>query len=152
MFAFRIVKPAFAANPLSGEGARLFGGRWNPPGVRCVYAAGSRALAALELLVHASPEILRVEFQLIEIEIPDSMIETRLRPPPGWDEMPPGAPSQDFGARWLARSQTKAALAVPSILIPEEMNYLINPSHPAFPNIRIRQQRAFQIDPRLPVA
>ena len=151
MLAFRIVKPAFAANALSGEGARLFGGRWNPPGIRCVYAAGSRALAALELLVHASPELLRVGFQLIEIEIPDAMIETRLRPPPGWDELPAGAHSQEFGARWLASAPAKPALALPSILIPEETNYLLNPSHPAFPNIRVRKRRVFQLDPRLPI-
>lgn len=152
MLAFRIVKTAFDANALSGEGARLFGGRWNPPGIRCVYAAGSRALAALELLVHASPELLRVEFQLIEIEIPDSIIETKLRPPPGWDELPAGDPSQEFGARWLAHSSAKAVLAVPSILIPEEMNYLLNPRHPGFPSIRVRKRRAFRFDPRLPAA
>jgi len=149
MLAFRIVMSSFAGNAFSGEGARLYGGRWNPPGIRCVYVASSRALAALELLVHASPELLHVEFQLVEIEIPDAMIETRLHPPRGWDELPAGTPSQEFGARWLTNSGAKVALAVPSILIPEEMNYLLNPLHPAFPDVRIRHQRAFQLDRRL---
>ena len=151
MLVFRIVKPAFAASALSGEGARRFGGRWNPPGIGCVYAAGSRALAALELLVHASPELLRVEFQLITVEVPDELIETGLRPPVCWNELPAGAASQDFGFHWLRHSAAaaKAVLAVPSILIPEEMNYLINPLHPAMRDIHIRKRRSFRLDPRL---
>ncbi len=153
MLVFRMVKPAFAASALAGEGARLYGGRWNAPGVPCAYAAASRALAALELLVHASPELLRVEFLLLEIEVPDALIETGLRPPPGWDGFPAGAASQDHGGRWLKRSAAtaKAALAVPSVIIPEESSYLLNPRHPAFSNIRVMRSRAFRFDPRLPL-
>jgi len=154
MLVYRIIKPQFAASALSGEGARRYGGRWNPPGIGCVYAAGSRALAALELLVHASPELLRVEFLLLEIELPDALIETGLRPPPNWDGLPAGAASQDFGANWLRRSLTagKAALAVPSILMPEETNYLLNPLHPAWRDVRIGKRRRFQLDARLGAA
>lgn len=153
MVVFRIVKPSFAASALAGDGARLYGGRWNAPGVPCAYAAESRALAVLELLVHASPELLRVEFLLLEIEVPDALIETGLRPPPGWDGFPAGAASQDHGGRWLKRSAAtaKAALAVPSVIIPEEANYLLNPLHPAFSNIRIRRRRKFRFDSRLPL-
>jgi RES domain-containing protein len=153
MMVFRMVKPAFAARALAGDGARLYGGRWNAPGVACAYAAGSRALAVLELLVHASPEILRVGFLLLEIEVPDALIETGLRPPPGWDGYPAGAASQDHGDRWLRRSaaSAKAVLAVPSVIIPEESNYLLNPRHPAFSNIRIRRRRPFRFDSRLPL-
>jgi RES domain-containing protein len=151
MMVFRIIKPAFAASALTGEGARRYGGRWNTPGIACVYAAGSRALAALELLVHASPELLRVEFQLVEIELPDALIESGLVAPPRWDEFPAGANSQDFGNRWLKRSMAaaKAALAVPSVIMPEEMNYLLNPLHPAFRDVGIRRRRRFRLDPRL---
>ena len=151
MRVYRLIKPAFAASALSGEGARRYGGRWNPPGLGCVYAAGTRALAALELLVHASPEILRVEFVLLEIELPEALIERAMRPPCNWDELPAGAASQEFGANWLRQPvvTAKAALAVPSILIPEESNYLLNPAHPAWGEVRIAKQRRFQLDPRL---
>ena len=151
MLVYRIIKPAFAASALTGEGARRYGGRWNPPGMACVYAAGSRALAALELLVHASPEWLRMEFLLLEIELPDALIETGLRPPIGWDKLPAGASSQDFGAHWLRHpvAPAKAALAVPSSLIPEETNYLLNPLHPAWSDVHICKRRRFQLDPRL---
>ena len=154
MVVFRIIKPAFAASALTGEGARRYGGRWNVPGIPCVYAAGSRALAALELLVHASPELLCIEFQLIEIELPDALIETGLAVPPRWDEFPAGDNSQDFGGRWLKRSAAaaKVALAVPSVIMPEEMNYLLNPLHPAFCDVLIRKRRRFRLDPRLHVA
>jgi len=154
MLVYRIIKPAFAASALSGEGARRYGGRWNPPGIACVYAAGSRALAALELLVHASPELLRIEYQLLEIELPDALIETGLHPPPNWDELPAGAASQDFGANWLRQWLTgaKAALAVPSILIPEETHYLLNPLHPAWRDVRIGKRRRLHLDPRLACA
>jgi len=151
MLVYRIIKPEFAASALTGEGARRYGGRWNPPGIGCVYTAGSRALAALELLVHGGPELQRVEFLLLEIELPDRLIETGLRPPPTWDELPAGAASQDFGANWLRQSLAvaKAALAVPSILIPEETHYLLNPSHPAWRDVYIVKRRRFQLDPRL---
>ena len=154
MWVYRIIKPQFAASALSGEGARRYGGRWNPPGIGCVYTAGSRALAILELLVHASPELLRVEYLLLEIELPDALIETGLRPPPHWDVHPVGRASQDFGANWLRHplAAAKAALAVPSMLVPEETNYLLNPLHPAWRDVHVAKQRRFRLDPRLACA
>jgi RES domain-containing protein len=148
MRAYRIVRPAFAATALSGEGARLYGGRWNIEGLPCVYTAGSRALAALELLVHAAPEALGIRFQLIEIEIPDELLETRLHHPPGWEQMPAGDPSKCYGDRWL-RGSYRAALRVPSAVIPEEWNFLLNPRHPDFRKVKQISEKEFRFDPRM---
>jgi len=146
--AFRIVRPAYASTALSGEGARLYGGRWNFEGLPCVYSAGSRALAALELLVHTSPESLPLRFELIEIEVPDDLLETRLSPPPRWQLMPAGDASKAFGDRWL-RGSYRAALKVPSVIVPEEWNLLLNPQHPDFKRVELVSQREFRFDPRM---
>ena len=72
---YRIVQEHWAATALDGEGARLYGGRWNSPGVAAVYLAESRALAALEILVHAPREALRLNWIMIELEVPDTWID-----------------------------------------------------------------------------
>lgn len=146
--AFRIVRPAFASTALSGEGARLYGGRWNFEGLPCVYSAGSRALAALELLVHTAPESLPLRFELIEIEVPDGLLETRLSPPSHFELMPAGDGSKAFGDRWL-RGNYGAALKVPSVIVPEEWNLLLNPQHPDFKRVELVSQREFRFDPRM---
>jgi RES domain-containing protein len=72
---FRIVQTQWAASAMTGEGARLYGGRWNPQGLPAVYLAESRALAALEILVHAPREVLHLDWTIIEVEVPDDRIE-----------------------------------------------------------------------------
>ena len=148
MRAYRIVRPAFAATALSGEGARLYGGRWNLEGLPCVYAAGSRALAALELLVHTAPESLPLRFELIELDVPDDLLESRLSPPPRWDAMPSSDVSKRFGDRWL-RGNYRAALKVCSAVVPEEWNLLLNPRHSDFKQVKVVSQREFRFDSRM---
>ena len=150
MRCFRIVKPAYASSALSGEGARLYGGRWNPPGVRCVYAAGSRALAVLELLVHLSPETRGMAFRLLEIEVADGLIAPEKRPLSGWNVHPAGNVSQNHGLGWL-RQGTHAALRVPSVVIPQEANVLLNPASAGFEQVRVVNESTFQLDLRLAV-
>jgi len=134
----------------TGEGARLYGGRWNPPGVAIVYTAGSRALAALELLVHLdSPQLLR-SFVLCQVTFEDGLV-LDLEPagiPPDWRLDPPPRSAQEIGGRWAARS-TSAVLRVPSAVLPEEHNYLLNPNHLDFNKIRIDAPVPFSFDPRL---
>lgn len=146
---FRIVRPAFVASALSGEGARLHGGRWNPPGWRCVYAAGSRALAVLEILCHLPPAARNLEFRLMEIGVPAGLIDDSSPPlPPAWDQLPSCPEAREFGRRWLARARYPVR-SLPSVLIPEESNFLLNPAAPGFERIRILGERAFALDHRL---
>ena len=94
MLCFRIVKPGFAANALDGEGARLFGGRWNPPGHPCVYTAGSRALAVLEMLVHLTGRSRTLPYRLLTIEVPDDSPEHPSPLPDSWITTPAGTSKQ----------------------------------------------------------
>ena len=147
---YRIVKPEYAATALSGEGARLYGGRWNPPGHRCVYAAGSRALAVLELLVHLSPQTRGMPLRLLEVEVPDSLVAPAAIPPRGWNSHPAGNEAQRHGLQWLKRA-LHVALRVPSVVIPQEENVLLNPLAPGFDQIRVIGESKFQLDLRLAI-
>jgi RES domain-containing protein len=146
--AWRIVTARWADSAFDGEGARLHGGRWNSPGRPAVYLAGSRALAALETLVHMSPRIAaRQKFVRFEVRLPKSMVS-----PLDWNkgrfEPFVGAETQAAGDRWLDDAGG-LALAVPSAVIPEEENYLLNPAHPRFNEVEISGGEAFAFDPRL---
>jgi RES domain-containing protein len=148
--AWRIVQERHASQAFNGEGARLFGGRWNSPGVAVVYAAGSRALAALELLVHLdSPRILKT-FVLCRVEFDEGLPRT-LKPgeiPKNWRADPVPQSTQAAGDAWIKRAES-AVLRVPSVIVPEEWNYLLNPNHPDFSKIQVGQPSPFDFDPRL---
>jgi RES domain-containing protein len=148
MHCYRLVKPAYAASALSGEGARLYGGRWNPSGWRCIYAAESRALAALELLVHLTGRSRALTYRLLTLEIPDETPISQVKHlAEGWAAHPAGKSSQTIGLQWLQANKT-AALRVPSVLIPEESNLLINPQAPNFERIRVVEECNFHLDLR----
>lgn len=149
MLCYRIVKEDRASGALSGEGARLFGGRWNPPGWRCVYAASSRALAALELLVHLPAGGRRLRFVILTLEIDVGEIAEFRARPGGWDILPPGEVSQSVGLAWL-RGSKSAGLRVPSVVIPQEENVLLNPEAPGFRGLREIGRETFAFDRRLP--
>jgi len=143
----------YQSDDLSGAGAAATGGRWNSAGQSCVYAASSRALAALETLVHMPPEALPLNRYLVAIEIPDAVWNARLQSTSaalsvGWDAQPPGQVSVDFGDRWLL-SRASAILLVPSVVVPEEANVLINPAHPDATHIRALKDRRWLYDARL---
>jgi RES domain-containing protein len=149
MRCYRIVRHQHATTALSGEGARIYGGRWNPPGWRCVYVAESRSLAVLEMLVHLSGRSRGLTYRLISLEIPDDSISvaTPATLPAGWDALPAGEASQMVGENWLQAGRT-LALRVPSVLIPEESNLLLNPLADGFGSIRVLDEREFQLDLR----
>jgi RES domain-containing protein len=149
---YRIVQEQWAATALDGEGARRYGGRWNLPGVAAVYLAESRALAALEILVHAPREALRLDWRVMELEIPDSQIErVPLSALPGnWQAQPSSRDAQTFGASWL-RLGEKLALRLPSVVIPEECSLLINPSHPLMKELVSGKLQPLRFDSRLAV-
>ena len=148
--AWRLVKARHAARAFDGEGARLHGGRWNSPGTRVVYVSSSRSLAALELLVHLEIAEALEHYVVIEVRIPTQSI-TRLDPrrlPPDWRSDPPPAALRALGDAWV-RAARSVALEVPSVVVPEEANYLLNPAHPSFRRIAIGKPQPFRYDTRL---
>lgn len=149
---YRIVQENRADSAFDGEGARLYGGRWNSPGVPAVYLAESRALAALEILVHAPREALRLNWIVIELEVPDSLIDRvpASKLPENWQLQPSSQQAQAFGTRWL-RDFRNLALLLPSVVIPEENSLLLNPQDPDMRGVKPGKHKPFSFDPRLAV-
>lgn len=148
---YRIVAPGWAHDAISGEGARKFGGRWNSPGRAMTYLGGSRALAALELLVHLTSPLSRAKpYRIIEVKIPLKQIANYPLSilPEGWRESPVSSMTTDIGDEWLDVCG-QLALRLPSILIPEETNILLNPNHPDFSKLICGEAREFRFDKRL---
>ncbi len=150
MQAFRIVKEKHVLTAFSGEGARAYGGRWNRPGVPMVYAAQTRALAALESLANFAGAERRIPFVAFEIDVPEGLV-TRLpasRLPADWRSAEPRSSTQDLGSAWQLQGDS-VALLVPSVLIPQEYCLLLNPEHPDTRKVIVRYPEAFRFDPRL---
>lgn len=147
--AWRIVKARHAATAFDGEGARLQGGRWNPPGVAMVYTAQSAALATLEMLVHFRQAAVPA-YVLIPCEFDARLVQTldRRRLPDGWRAFPPPPELALLGDRWI-RSAASAVLQVPSAIVPSESTYLLNPHHRDFRAIRVGSPQPFELDLRL---
>jgi len=149
MLCYRFCQRALVA--LDGEGARLYGGRWNPKGTRMVYAASSLSLTVLESLVHWSSSILPHNYVSVAIEVPDDLgTETwdTTDLPANWRDTPGPETLQSLGKNWLVRRKT-ALLVVPSAVVSTEQNVLINPAHPDARRIRAKKPVAFQFDARL---
>lgn len=145
---YRITRAPYA--DLSGEGARLAGGRWNHPGTAAVYAAENRSLAVLEALVHTTPRRFPPDLVLLTITIPDTVARTTWTEdelPSGWRELGADA-ARELGTRWLT-AHVAALLWVPSAVLPAEYNALLNPAHPDHARARIVKQESFTFDPRL---
>lgn len=144
--------PDYGADDLSGEGARRTGGRWNRPGTPMVYTSGSISLACLETVVHLAAGDLPLNRDLVSIEVPDDVwrAATILKPRDdvGWDAIPAGMVSLDAGSQWAA-PKTSALLLVPSVIVPEESNILINPAHPEVARIQAKKLRRWTYDARL---
>jgi RES domain-containing protein len=135
--SFRIVKRERAAACFDGEGARLFGGRWNSKGKRLVYTSASQSLAILEMLVHLDSQEVLARTYCVRTTTFDGALCENLRPsvlPKGWDGDMPINATRDIGDKWFAESRS-AVLAVPSAISAAEQNYLLNPDHPDFRKI-----------------
>ncbi len=143
----------YVADDLSGAGAKATGGRWNAVGDALVYASETQALACLETVVHLNAAGLPLNRYLVGVTIPDDVwgaarTEGAGRLPVGWDADPSGRASIQFGSAWI-RSGVCAVLRVPSVVVPDEYNVLINPLHPDCRGIRARKIRKWLYDPRL---
>lgn len=148
---WRLVKATHAASAFDGEGARLFGGRWNERATAVVYLGGTLSLAALETFVHLSAADVHLEFVAIEVVIPEEIRVSQLprgRLPANWRAEPPPAETKTIGSSWVRAGET-LLLRVPSVIVPRESNYLLNPAHPDFLRVRIRPPEPFGFDRRM---
>jgi RES domain-containing protein len=143
----------YTADDLSGKGAEITGGRWNERGTPVIYTSSNRALAALETIVHLNAGGLPLNRYLVEIIVPDDVWEMaqacdHTTAPVGWDAEPASKTSSHYGMTW-ARSNASLLLRVPSVIVPEEQNVLINPRHPDLAKITARKVRKWLYDPRM---
>lgn len=146
---WRLCAERFAAGALSGEGARLFGGRWNRVGTPMVYCGSTLSLCALEILVHVTA--VPSGFVSIPLVVPAGIEIERWDAsslPPDWRTMPGGAALAAMGTEW-ARSGRTVALEVPSAVVASETNVLLNPMHPDIAKLTIGDAEPFPFDPRL---
>lgn len=136
---------------LDGEGARLFGGRWNQPGTAVIYTASTLSLATLEYLVHLNPDKIPDDLVVIAVDIPASILISRIDPatlPPAWNELTLQPETQSIGTQWVTAGQS-AVLQVPSVIIPHESNFVLNPRHPDFALLTLSPPIPYSFDPRL---
>ncbi len=149
--AWRIDKKKRQDSSFDGAGAALEGGRWNSAGVRVVYASAHLAMAAMEKYVHLTKPVPR-STRFVRFEILFNGIAIKTIPaeelPALWQLSPPGRDTQRIGDEWVASMDT-AILAVPSSIVPEETNYLLNPAHPQFKKLTLKQPEEFLFDLRL---
>jgi len=147
---YRLSAPKHVKSSLNGEGARLFGGRWNPPGLAVVYTSEHLSLAVLENLVHLEPAQLRPDRLALTIDVPDRDVEI-LPPselPKNWRAARSQRLLQDLGKAWILEGRS-LAMKVPSAVIPQEHNILLNPNHPKHERLSIESREPFSFDPRL---
>jgi RES domain-containing protein len=151
MRLWRLARKAFAKEPLSGEGGLYASGRWHSAPRLVVYASESLALASLEVLVHFDPDLSPRDLVALEIEVPANVPLARWTPaelPRSWRRYPPPRTLQKRGNAWLD-GLTGAVLCVPSVLVPSEHNFLVNPLHPDARSFSVVSKTPFAFDPRL---
>ncbi len=150
MRLWRICRQGHAADAFSGEGARLYGGRWNNEGLRVVYTSPSLALAAVETFVNLEPNLQPDDLVWIECELPEDIAMQRIdlkSLPLNWHAAKHES-LKTFGDRWIRAGKT-LALKVPSAAIRGEWNVLLNPAHSDFRRIKIQDPKRFEFDLRM---
>ena len=149
MRVWRISQKRYSA--FDGEGGRRASGRWHRQGVPVIYASDTLALAALEYFVRLNPGDAEAPLAAVSADIPGDLAIDRIQikePPKDWNTYPAPRRLQSAGMKWLGQART-AVLAVPSAVIPQQTNYLINPSHADFKRIRVNKAQVFRFDPRM---
>lgn len=147
MLVYRITKAVYADRLVASGGAA----RWNSRNQFVIYTAATRALACLENVVHRGSEGLASLFRVMVIDIPDTLLIDTIDPetlPVDWADYQQYKTCQPIGGEWLSSGRS-AVLRVPSAIIPHEWNYLLNPAHPDFSRICLRQTEPFSFDPRI---
>lgn len=149
MIVYRIGRTKFASD-LSGEGARLYGGRWNHKRTPCIYTAASRALAVLEYTVNINIDDIPRALSITTFEIPDIGMQqiTEASLPGNWKETPAPTSTKDVGTSLLLAARSPV-IRIPSSVIPAEFNYLLNPAHANSNAFRIIDISDFIYDVRI---
>jgi RES domain-containing protein len=150
MRLWRIVQSKWALDKLCA-GARAEGGRWNPAGIPALYAGTNVEICALEKLAHLAG-VNHPPLKLVSVDIPDNpkLVYTPAMKlfPTGWSDLPISAASQEFGRRWLEEAE-QLVMLVPSVLVPEAKNAVINPLHSEYKRVVLKIVRDFTFDSRM---
>lgn len=149
MRTWRIASAPHAA--CDGEGTRLFGSRWTPKGLAAVFTSATLSLACLERFVHTDPDLEPPDLVAMAVDIGDAVEIDELSLaalPASWRHYPAPAALAAIGERWLRDART-AVLGVPSVVIPTERNFILNPAHPGFRTLRIHAPEPFSFDARM---
>ncbi len=149
-WVYRILRRPYSTNPLDGEGAFRFGGRWSSVGTRIAYAAEHLSLAMVEYFVHLGADDIPEDLVLVRAQVPDGVARIVITPkqlPPEWRQTPAPAALTGIGDRFVQENKA-GILIVPSAIAPSESNWLINPAHPAFSKIRVHTPEPFSYDSR----
>ena len=153
MELYRITQELFA-DDLTGNGSRLFGGRWNSEGLFALYTSGTRSMALLETLAHTPAKMLDDKnYQLITLSVPDSIVPEEIllsSLPNGWDAPDTRPLTKRLGDKFL-RSEKNLLLVVPCVLMPEEINYVLNPLHKDMRKVKMTHKRRIYFDKRIDV-
>ncbi len=148
--AWRISKAKHAKSGFDGEGARLYGSRWSSPGTRIAFASEHLSLATLEILVHLQSGSLLARYVVLSVRFPEDMVQD-LDPallPENWRSFPAPPPTRQIGDAWI-KSNSGALLRVPSVILPREHNFLINPAHHDFTKLIIGSPEPLDVDARV---
>ncbi|MBI5327029.1 MAG: RES family NAD+ phosphorylase [Deltaproteobacteria bacterium] len=151
MTAWRLIKETHIKDAFTGEGARLYGGRWNHRGIPAVYISESLSLSILEQFVHLGFEGKDIRFAYIQVHIPQNVRIDKVRAhvlPADWRSEPAPNSTKEMGSGWLEAARF-AVLKVPSVIVPVEYNYVLNPSHPDFKEIKISKSEPYCLDQRM---
>lgn len=147
MILYRIGRKNYI-NDLSGTGALLFGGRWNAAGIRALYTSGSVSLAVLEVIANLSAEKIDTGLYVVELNFPDDLAVTVPdHLPEHWNAYPYVGETVKLGSQFLKSGGL--CLKVPSALVSTEYNYILNPNHESFDQIKIVDTRPLILDKRL---
>jgi RES domain-containing protein len=147
---YRILRKRYAKTPFDGEGAYRYGGRWSSPGIRLAYASEHLSLAMIEYFVHLDRDDPPPDLVVAAADIPDDVSRTSVTRgslPATWRQTPAPVELASIGDRF-ARRRREAILVVPSALVPDESNWLLNPEHPDFRRVRIHPPELFAYDAR----
>ena len=148
--AWRIVRAAHVNSAFTGEGARVYGGRWNSRGTPVIYVSEHESLAALELFVHLTPLSPDDLYRSFRLEWDDKLTEyfAIKNLPANWNSEPPTFQTMQIGDDWVHAGKS-VALGVPSVLTGSEINFLLNPKHPDFKKIKIVHPIDYRFNSRL---
>lgn len=147
---WRLTHQRYADSAFSGEGARQHGGRFNRPGTAVVYTSENLPLALLETLTGLERYAQLHSYVFFRVQLPEDRVNELSKGDllDGWDQHPPPSQAQQVGSRWADREEF-VALRVPSVVVPYSCNYLLNPSHPAFDDLKIGPEESLPVDRRL---